>query len=394
MLLIFSLLLPAMTVLFWAALFAMDIRPFSSVGRLLFLSSALIGVYLLGDALLLTNFCRLEAIVLIDTLESVIVLTLCPLAFLVIREASGCHTAVSRALWAFLPALLIFGGNVLLYIVMGTDEAQRYWQSLGTHLYFPEGEFRQPLYVTHYYLDIILNDCLVFLQCVALLAYVTLRYFRLRRAAHYVSPAYLSWLVWMGVSTLIAAVLMALWRDVWLNHAYAMLVCYLVWTVSLFLMFYYAYRTVLSGLPAVRPDVPSEPGADISGEDNPADASASWQSVSWQQLCEALDRYMEQERPWLNASLRLEDVSQAIASNRTYVSRLVRERYGCSFNDYINRKRVEHAQTLLLERPQSRLEDVAYESGFLSASTFIRIFKQVVGKTPKSWVAEKYGGES
>lgn len=88
--------------------------------------------------------------------------------------------------------------------------------------------------------------------------------------------------------------------------------------------------------------------------------------------------------------LKIGDLAKEIGSNRTYVSNYINRRYNCSFSDYTNRKRIEHAKQLLADPSVGRkLSLIAEESGFASEQSFYRNFKKFVGMTPTEWQKEK-----
>ncbi|MGE5548928.1 MAG: helix-turn-helix domain-containing protein [Bacteroidota bacterium] len=65
----------------------------------------------------------------------------------------------------------------------------------------------------------------------------------------------------------------------------------------------------------------------------------------------------------------------------SYLSRFIKDQTGYSFTDYVNRLRIERSKALLGERGRT-IGEVASAVGYLSANTFIRIFKKYEGITP------------
>jgi len=57
-----------------------------------------------------------------------------------------------------------------------------------------------------------------------------------------------------------------------------------------------------------------------------------------------------------------------------------------TFVDYVARVRVEKAK-VLLQNPQRRISEVAFEVGFQSISQFDRVFKRIVGQSPRRFRA-------
>lgn len=107
----------------------------------------------------------------------------------------------------------------------------------------------------------------------------------------------------------------------------------------------------------------------------------------YEKLSEAMKVWMEMEKPYLKPDLKIWDVSLALHTNRTYLSRMINQLHKCNFSQYVNRYRVEHSKTLLREG-RMNLEETAQSSGFGSVSTLIRAFREVEGTTPKQWMRQ------
>jgi len=75
----------------------------------------------------------------------------------------------------------------------------------------------------------------------------------------------------------------------------------------------------------------------------------------------------------------------AALSNRSLATfkRDFQRHYGVSPRQWINRRRLEHAQ-LLLRQTAQKISDIALSCGFESVSHFIRIFRKEYGATPQS----------
>jgi AraC-like DNA-binding protein len=86
--------------------------------------------------------------------------------------------------------------------------------------------------------------------------------------------------------------------------------------------------------------------------------------------------------------LRLSTVARAAGFSDDYFSRLFRQTTGVSFKDYVARRRIAHAQELLLNKDK-RISEVAYACGFESISHFNRSFKQFTQTSPKVYRSER-----
>lgn len=107
-------------------------------------------------------------------------------------------------------------------------------------------------------------------------------------------------------------------------------------------------------------------------------------------LREALERWMDDEKPYTNPDFRLIDLQQVLPLNRTYLSQFIHNEYGCSFYQFVNRYRIEEAKRLKLEKPNLKEADVAALCGFSSASVFSRTFTTITGLQPKKWHKKIY----
>ena len=98
-----------------------------------------------------------------------------------------------------------------------------------------------------------------------------------------------------------------------------------------------------------------------------------------------LEKWIEQEKPYLNPDFQLMDLRQAVPLNRTYLSRLINEEYGCSFYQWVCGLRIEEAKRLMTEQPDLKIQDVAARCGFSSPEVFSRSFTRETGTPPSKW---------
>ncbi len=79
--------------------------------------------------------------------------------------------------------------------------------------------------------------------------------------------------------------------------------------------------------------------------------------------------------------ISLEDAASYAALSPAYFSKIFKEEMNCSFTQYINWIRIDHAKTLLRTTPCTLVE-VAGLVGFEDQSYFSRVFKNVAGVSP------------
>ncbi len=105
------------------------------------------------------------------------------------------------------------------------------------------------------------------------------------------------------------------------------------------------------------------------------------------ELLEEMEKVIRERRMYRNPDLKITDVVNAVASNRTYVSNAINHGLKMSFSDYINRMRVEEAMSKLAEIEEGTpIRLVAEEVGFNNDATFYRHFRKVTGMTPADWM--------
>jgi AraC-like DNA-binding protein/ligand-binding sensor protein len=85
-------------------------------------------------------------------------------------------------------------------------------------------------------------------------------------------------------------------------------------------------------------------------------------------------------------ALHLEQVAQVINMSATYFSEIFKVATGMNFVEYVARTRVEKARTLLQD-PNRRISEIAFEVGFQSLSQFNRSFRKYCGQPPREYRA-------
>ncbi|EGQ26266.1 helix-turn-helix domain-containing protein [Mammaliicoccus sciuri] len=83
-------------------------------------------------------------------------------------------------------------------------------------------------------------------------------------------------------------------------------------------------------------------------------------------------------------SITLEDISAFVNRNSQYFSSMFRKQMGCTFTDYLQRKRIKEAQVLLMGTTMT-VSEIAEQVGFTDPGYFSRVFKKVIGYSPSFW---------
>ncbi|MBR9853078.1 MAG: AraC family transcriptional regulator [Algicola sp.] len=104
---------------------------------------------------------------------------------------------------------------------------------------------------------------------------------------------------------------------------------------------------------------------------------------------------MENNKPYLNADLQLDDIAQMMNISRHHASQLINDYCHQSFYEFVNGYRVEYAKHLLLDMNKAlSIEDVAFQCGFNNRVSFYRSFKKCEGVSPTEFRSEIFVDKS
>ncbi len=96
-------------------------------------------------------------------------------------------------------------------------------------------------------------------------------------------------------------------------------------------------------------------------------------------------RYMTEYRPFLVTTFSLQDLSNAVFTNKYYLSKTINRFSGKNFRQYVNYYRIMYAVELFRDNNSLRVSELASLSGFHSITSFTQNFKKVMGDTPSFW---------
>jgi len=187
-----------------------------------------------------------------------------------------------------------------------------------------------------------------------------------------------------AVTAISSSIVNFIGRSFFFAHHQYLVIPAIAFSLLLFSIGYLAYMQKHSGYELNRDEqeasdyaythsgVDEDPAASVNHEGNMA---LLYQNLLYQ---------FEFEKVYLRTDLKISTLAVLLKSNRTYLSKLINESFSCSFSDFVGKYRVEEAkrilQSSLLE--DYTLESVAEKSGFTSAASLIRTFKQFEGVTP------------
>lgn len=79
-------------------------------------------------------------------------------------------------------------------------------------------------------------------------------------------------------------------------------------------------------------------------------------------------------------SFTLEEIAQIADVHSVHLSRVFREKYGCTIGEYVRKLRIEFACRQI--KKDTPISEIALSAGFADQSHFTRVFKSQIGVTP------------
>lgn len=130
--------------------------------------------------------------------------------------------------------------------------------------------------------------------------------------------------------------------------------------------------------PVADDTAPDETGRILEDEAAMYDASSQRNS----DLMSRFREIMEEQKPYLDASVTIDEIAGILRTNRTTLSRLINENFGMNFRQLLNSYRVKEAIMIFSKNNDISMEDLRNAAGFKSVGTFTSSFSRFTGCTP------------
>lgn len=119
----------------------------------------------------------------------------------------------------------------------------------------------------------------------------------------------------------------------------------------------------------------------IEGKSKPTDSKLPESEI--QQYVKKLTNFMSKEKPYLEPSLTINDLSEQLRIPSWHLSHVINFAFNQNFFNFINSYRIEEVKRQLKSSANKRtVLEILYEAGFNSKSTFNSVFKKYTGMTP------------
>lgn len=91
---------------------------------------------------------------------------------------------------------------------------------------------------------------------------------------------------------------------------------------------------------------------------------------------------------FLDINLTSSDIAQRLNISRHQLTEYINQQLGYTFNDFVNKYRVDYVKSDLINREKKHLSisGLAHDAGFKSSATFYRVFKKHTGMTPSEYI--------
>ena len=109
-----------------------------------------------------------------------------------------------------------------------------------------------------------------------------------------------------------------------------------------------------------------------------------------------LKRLIEDENLYLDPDLTLKNVADRLATNTKYLSQVVNHHANTNFQQFLNTYRIEEVKQKITDQDYQNLTlyGIAMQCGFKNKSTFYKVFKEMTGHTPRSFLKASRRGRS
>ena len=188
-------------------------------------------------------------------------------------------------------------------------------------------------------------------------------------------------------------------KKVWLCQTVA-LVCMLLFVVyvlatdMVLILLIHIFELVLVGLLLWRVEtlpLLAQNTAEPSPNPQHLTPTSTISTINLEQIDRLLKEHCVATQLYLQHELSLQDLAQAIGTNRSYLSQYF-SRKSITYNTYINNLRVNHFisryEKLVAAGQSVVAQELAYECGFGSYRTFSRAFTQRTGQSVTAWMGQ------
>ena len=120
---------------------------------------------------------------------------------------------------------------------------------------------------------------------------------------------------------------------------------------------------------------------------SPVDPSASGVTEDnvYRELFERIQEYFDEEKPFLNGNLTINDIVTKVFSNKVYISRAIVQCTGRNFCQYVNYHRIMYAMECFRKNTELKISELWPLCGFNTIVSFNMAFRLFMDENPSEW---------
>lgn len=316
----------------------------------------------------------------LDMIDTVLSLFLFPTLFFYFKSMKSEKLFHWRDIVWLLPGLVIGTISIILYLIMGDPNAAGYLEELTLTTGKME-KYTAPLYRMQFFINVWGFYIAVLIQLVSVIIYGTLLLSKhLQKGDSYNQSRSVLIGLYVFFPIYWGAILSEYFSFPWFNRI--ILVLMIMAGITCYFMGYRVYSASVFGQADGTISIKKRKRNETENRTITTGAVSipTGQSGKYPFIIQRFNQLMD-EKIYLQSQLHVEDIASMLKTNRTYISKLLKEEFNCSFTELINKKRIEYARELMATHPLMTQELIAEKCGFIHTSSFSRIFKQYTGMT-------------
>ena len=105
----------------------------------------------------------------------------------------------------------------------------------------------------------------------------------------------------------------------------------------------------------------------------------------YKELFERIQEYFDEEKPFLNGNLTINDIVTEVFSNKVYISRAIVQCTGRNFCQYVNYHRIMYAMECFRQNTELKISELWPLCGFNTIVSFNMAFRLFMDENPSEW---------
>lgn len=118
---------------------------------------------------------------------------------------------------------------------------------------------------------------------------------------------------------------------------------------------------------------------------SPVEVAGNGADDIYKDIYERVLEYFEQDKPFLNGDLTINDIVAVVFTNKLYISRAISQHTGRNFCQFVNYHRVMYSVDCFRKNPDLKVTELWSMCGFNTIVSYNMAFKLFMGENPSDW---------